>query len=58
VIDLPSPPITETLTIQEVTIDQIDEFDGLPPRYTVTASNFRHSLEDILRRVAAGLGGL
>jgi hypothetical protein len=57
-INLASPPIAETLTIQEVTIDQIDEFEGLLPRFTVTASNFRHSLEDLLRRVAAGLGGL
>jgi hypothetical protein len=58
VISLARPPIFESLTIQEVTIDQIDEFDGLAPRFLVSASSFRHSLEDIMRRVAAGLGGL
>lgn len=53
VINLPSPLINETLTIQEVTIDQIDIAPNLPPRFTVTASSVRFSLEDMLRRLVA-----
>jgi hypothetical protein len=53
VIDLPSLPISATLTIQEVTITEIDQSPGTPPRFSVTASSVRFSLEDILRRLAA-----
>jgi hypothetical protein len=52
VINLTSPPITETLTIQDVQIDQIDVSpSGLAPRFTVTASSVRFSLEDVLRQL-------
>jgi hypothetical protein len=53
VINLPSQGIVQTLTIQEVTITEIDIAKGLPPRFTVTASNVRFSLEDTLRRLVA-----
>ncbi|MEP7304219.1 MAG: hypothetical protein ABJA98_01750 [Acidobacteriota bacterium] len=58
VINLVSPPIHETLTIQDVTIDQIDTAPATPPRFTVSASNVRFSLEDLLRKLSAGLEGL
>jgi hypothetical protein len=58
VIDLAVPAIHETLTIQAVDIDQIDIAVGMNPRYTVTASTVRFSLEDILRRLTGGLEGL
>jgi len=50
-IDLDSPAIHETLTIQEVTITEIDIAVGLLPRFSVVASNVRFSLDDILRRL-------
>jgi hypothetical protein len=53
-VALSSPTINEDLTIQEVTIDQIDIAPGLSPRFTVTASNVRFSLEDTLRRLVTG----
>jgi hypothetical protein len=58
VIDLAVPSIHETLTIQAVDIDQIDIAVGMNPRYTVTASTVRFSLEDVLRRLTGGLEGL
>jgi hypothetical protein len=51
VFNLASPLIAETLTIQDVTIDQIDIAPNLAPRFTVTASNVRFSLEDMLRQL-------
>jgi hypothetical protein len=51
--NLASPPISETLTIQEVVISEIDVAIGLPPRFTVTASSVRFSLEDLLRKMVA-----
>jgi len=54
VIDLPSQRIHTTLTIQDVTITEIDLVAGLPPRFTVKASSVRFSLEDTLRRLIAG----
>ena len=56
-IDLPGPEIHQTLTIQDVTIDQIDIAPGLNPRYTVKASSLRYSVEDLLRRMATALEG-
>jgi hypothetical protein len=53
-IDLSSPSIHETLTIQEVTITEIDIVPGLAPRFTVKASSVRFSLEDTLRRLVSG----
>jgi hypothetical protein len=54
VIDLDSPRISETLTIQDVTITEIDIAAGLAPRFMVRASSVRFSLEDTLRRLIAG----
>jgi hypothetical protein len=53
VINLPSQGIATTLTIQDVTITEIDIVPGLAPRYTVKASSVRFSLEDTLRRLIA-----
>jgi hypothetical protein len=59
VINLATPAIHETLTIQAVDIDQIDMSErGINPRFTVTASTVRFSVEDVLRRLTGGLGGL
>jgi hypothetical protein len=49
VIDLVSPAIDTTLTLQEVTISEIDVAPGLPPKFTATASSVRFSLESLLR---------
>lgn len=58
VIDIPSPEIQQTLTIQDVTITELDIAPRLAPRFTVTASTIRFSVEDILRRLATtSLGG-
>jgi len=53
-IDLASPRIAEVLTIQDVTITDIDLVPNLAPRFTATASSVRFSLEDTLRRLVAG----
>lgn len=45
--------INETLTIQEVTISEIDIAPNTNPRFAVTASSVRFSLEDMLRRLVA-----
>jgi hypothetical protein len=52
-IALPALAIDQTLTIQDVTIGEIDVARGLPPRFTVTASSVRFSLEDTLRRLVS-----
>ena len=52
-INLPVPPIQAVLTIQDVTISEIDIASGLRPRFTVTASSVRFSLEDTLRRLVS-----
>jgi hypothetical protein len=56
VVNLTNPPISATLTIQDVTISEIDIADATPPTFTVTASNVRFSLDDLLRRMAAAAG--
>jgi hypothetical protein len=53
VVNLASPLIAETLTIQDVTITEIDRAPGTAPRFTVIASSVRFSLEDILGRLSA-----
>jgi hypothetical protein len=59
VIDLPSPLIDETLTIQDVRIDQIDIAPGTAPRFQVTASNVGVvTVEALLRRMATSLEGV
>ena len=60
-VDLASPRIVAVLTIQEVTITEIDLVPNVAPRFTVKASSVRFSLEDTLRRLIAGgpiVGGL
>jgi len=53
-IDVATPPIGPLdLTIQDVTISEIDVSAGTLPRFAVTASTVRYSLEDILRRLIA-----
>jgi len=60
-VNLTAPPsratraiaVSETLTIQDVTIDQIGIARGLAPRFRVRASSVRFSLEDTLRRIIA-----
>jgi hypothetical protein len=56
IVNLVSPPISETLTIQSVDISEIDIAYGLAPRFSVVASNVRFSLEDLLRRMAVAVG--
>jgi len=53
-VELASPSINQTLTIQDVTITDIDQVPHVAPRFTVTASTVRFSLEDTLRRLVAG----
>jgi hypothetical protein len=53
-IDQTTPPIQATLTIQEVTITEIDSAPGLAPRFSVTASNIRLSLDGLIRSLLAG----
>jgi hypothetical protein len=57
VINLTVPPIAATLTIQDVTITQIDTLPGVPPRYDVSASTMRFSVQDLLARLADTLEG-
>ena len=52
-IALTSPPIADTLVIQDVTITQLDIADGVPARFATTASSVKFSLDDILRRLSA-----
>lgn len=53
-INLTRPAIHEQLTIQEVTITEMEIAEGLMPRFSVRASSVRFSLEDTLRRLVAG----
>jgi hypothetical protein len=52
-VHLTQPAIDQTLTIQDVTIATSDGHG--PPRFTVTASSIRTSLEDLLRRMVGTL---
>lgn len=52
VINLANPPISETLTIQDVTIRNWDLSGG--PIFDVEASTLRFSLEDVFRRLLTG----
>jgi hypothetical protein len=52
VVTLSVPAISQTLTIQEVSISEIDVAPGTPPKFTVTASSLRYSLEGMLRRLS------
>jgi hypothetical protein len=55
-VDLISPPITADLVIQEVQISEIDVAPGLYPRFEVTASSTRFSLDSLLRKLTKALG--
>jgi len=56
-IDVTTPPIGPyDLTIQDVTISEIDIAPGTAPRFTVTASSVRFTLEALLRQALAGAG--
>jgi hypothetical protein len=55
--NLASPAISDTLTIQDVTITELGIAPRLLPKFVATASNVRFSLEDLLRRMANDLGG-
>ena len=56
-INLSAPTlVNELLTIQDVTITEIDQVPRTYPRYSVTASSVRWSLEDTLRRLIAAAG--
>jgi hypothetical protein len=58
VITFTTPPITATLTIHDVTIDQLGISAAIGPRFKCTASTVRWTLEDILRQMATvTLGG-
>jgi hypothetical protein len=52
VVDLAVPAIQQTLMIQDVAISEVDVAPGTPPKYTVTASSIRYSLEGMLRRLS------
>ena len=53
-VNLASPAIHETLTIQDVTITELELAANVAPRFTVQASSVRFSLEDTLRRLISG----
>src|SRR6185436_12217852 len=55
-VALASPPITADLVIQEVQISEIDIAPGLYPRFEVTASSTRFSLDSLLRKLTKALG--
>jgi hypothetical protein len=50
-INLPELGLVGDFTIQSVEIDEIDRAPGLFPRYKVTCSSVRFSLEDVIRRL-------
>lgn len=56
-ISLVKPPISDDLVIQDVTITEINTARGVAPRFTVTASSARFSVEDLLRRLTGTLEG-
>lgn len=55
-VNLASPPITADLVIQAVEISEIDIAPGLAPRFEVTASSTRFSLDSLLRKLTKALG--
>jgi hypothetical protein len=55
-VNLASPPIAADLVIQEVQITEIDIAPGLAPRFEVTASSTRFSLDSLLRKLTKALG--
>ena len=54
-INLDTPAIHTTLTIQDVTITEINVYPRTNPRFAASASSVRFSLDDILRRLGAAL---
>lgn len=57
-VNLPSLGLNQTFTIQSATITEIGVAVGANPLFTVEASTLRFSLEDALRRLLSGMGGL
>jgi len=55
-VNLASPPITADLVIQAVQISEIDIAPGLAPKFEVTASSTRFSLDSLLRKLTKALG--
>jgi len=55
-VNLASPPITADLVIQAVLITEIDIAPGLAPKFEVTASSMRFSLDSLLRKLTKALG--
>lgn len=56
-VDLTAPPIVATLQIQDVTVDQINLTDTLPPRHHVRASTLRQTFSDVLAGGGSSGGG-
>ena len=57
-IDLPAPTSwVGALTIQDVSISEIDISPGLWPKFTVSAGSIKFDLEDLLRRAKLLTGG-
>ncbi len=54
VISLPALDVDETLTIQDVTITNLDFGPATPPLFTVTASSVRVSFEALMRGLLEG----
>jgi len=50
-IALPSVGIDGEFVIQSVELDELDEAPGLQPRYRVSASSVKFTIEDVLRRL-------
>jgi hypothetical protein len=48
------PALVATLVLQSVSITDIDVSEGVPPRFSVVASNVRFSVEDQIRRLTVG----
>jgi hypothetical protein len=56
VFNVASPPIHTTLTIQSVDISEIDVYPGVAPKFVVSASSVRFSLDDLFRQLLAQAG--
>jgi hypothetical protein len=58
-INLTTPPIGPIdLLIQDVTITEIDQAPGVPPRFSVTASTVRFTLDMLLRTLVDSTRGI
>ena len=55
VVNLSSPPMSQTLTIQDVVISEIDVAPGTAPKFTVQASSVRDTIESFLRNMSTAI---